>query len=199
MGDIAEWVHLPQLHRAVRAAAPQVTLHTMQISGLRLRDALGDGEVDIATGDYDLGAGCRQVLLYESSYVCAICADHPTIGAHLTLTQFKAAEHILVAPHSAFHHGETIERALTSRKVNARIVLKISHLPGVMPLLTQTDLIATIPARLARAMVQFANIRVLPPPIALPKIRVWLYWHERFHREPANEWLRNLYVQAVRA
>jgi DNA-binding transcriptional LysR family regulator len=199
MGDIAEWVHLPRLRKAVRIAAPQVALHTMQISGDRLRDALGDGEVDVATGEYDLGAGCRQILLYESSYVCVVSADHPTIGGQLTMRQFKAAEHILVAPHSAFRHGDTIERALRSRKINARIALTISHLPGVMPLLTETDLIATVPARLARAMAEFANLRLLPPPIVLPKIRVSLYWHERFHREPANEWLRDLYVRTVRA
>jgi len=192
-------VHLPQLRKAVRAAAPRVALHTMQIPGPGLRDALGGGEVDIATGDYDLGAGCRSVQMYESSYVCVMSADHPTIGAQLTLAQFKASEHILVTPHSAFHHGETIERALTSRKVNARIAVRISHLPGVLPLLTRTELIATVPARLARAMAEFANIRILPPPLPLPKIRVSLYWHERFHREPANEWLRNLYLQAMRA
>lgn len=197
MGDIAEWVHLPQLRRAVRATAPHVALHTMQISGTRLRDALGDGEVDVATGDYDLGAACRHVLLYESSYVCVLRAEHPKIRAKLTLKEFKAAEHILVAPSSAFRHSETIERALNRRSTNARIAVKVSHFHAVLPLVTDSDLIATIPERLARSMTSFANIKILEPPIPLPRIRVSLYWHERFHREPANEWLRDLYARAV--
>ena len=199
MGDIAEWIHLPQIRSVVRASAPRVRLHSMQVPGPRLGEALGDGEVDIATGDYDLGAGCRNIMLYETSYACVVRADHPEFRTRLTLEQFKAAEHILVVPASAFRHGETIERALTSRKLNARIAMQISHFHAVLPLITSSDLIATIPVRLAQAMRQFANIKVLPPPIPLPKIRVSLYWHERFHREPGNAWLRELYVKLLKA
>jgi len=64
-----------------------------------------------------------------------------------------------------------------------------------MALITSTDLIATIPGGLAQSMQQFANIKVLPPPIPLPKIRVSLYWHERFHRDPGNAWLRGVYIK----
>jgi DNA-binding transcriptional LysR family regulator len=194
MGDIAEVVQLPHLLREIRASAPHVRVHTTQIPGSRLRDALGDGEVDMATGDYDLGAGCRGVALYEAEYACVLRADHPAIGARLTLKQFKAAEHILVAPQGAFHHTQNMERALTSRKVNARIAVQISNFHGVMALITSTDLIATIPGGLAQSMRQLANIKVLPPPIPLPKIRVSLYWHERYHRDPGNAWLRGVYI-----
>jgi DNA-binding transcriptional LysR family regulator len=199
MGDIAEWIHLPQIRSAVSARAPHVRVHSMQIPGPHLGEALGDGEVDIATGDYDLGAGCRNVLLYETSYACVLRADHPEFRTRLTLEQFKAAEHILVVPTSAFRHKETIERALTSRKLSARIAMQISHFHSVLPLIASSDLIATIPVRLAQAMGQFANIKVLPVPIPLPKIRVSLYWHERFHREPGNAWLRGLYMNLLKA
>lgn len=195
MGDIAEVVHLPHLVRELRLSAPHVRLHTTQIAGSRVRDALGAGEVDVATGDYDLGASCRDVALYEGEYACVLRADHPAIGARLTLKQFKAAEHILVAPPGPSRHVQNIERALTSRTINARIAVRISHFHGVMALVTSSDLIATIPDRLARSMRQFANIKVLPPPIPLPEIKVSLYWHERFHREPGNAWLRGVYIK----
>ena len=199
MGDIAEVTQLPRLVRELRATAPHVTLHTTQIPGPRLRDALGDGEVDMATGYYEPGAGCRDVTLYEGEYACVLRADHPHIGARLTVKQYKAAEHILVAPQGPSHHAQDIERALTSRTINARIAVRISNFHGVMALVTSSDLIATIPNRLAQSMTQFANIKVLPPPIPLPKTKVSLYWHERFHREPGNEWLRGVYIKLLKA
>ena len=195
MGDIAEVVQLPHLLRELRASAPHIRLHTTQIPGPRLRDALGDGEVDMATSDDELGAACRSIALHEGEYATVLRADHPAIGSRLTLQQFKAAGHILVAPQSAFHHAQYIERALTSRKVNARIAVRISHFHGVMALITSSDLIATIPGRLAQSMQQFANIKILPPPIPLPKTKVSLYWHERFHRDPGNAWLRGVYIK----
>ena len=197
-GDIGEVVHLPRLLHEIRASAPHTRLHTTQVPGPRLRDALGDGEVDMATGDYDLGAGCRSVSQYEAEYACVLRADHPAVGARLTLKQFKAAEHVLVGAQGRSHHAQAVERALTSRRINARIAVQISHFHGVMALITSTDLIATIPGRLAQSMRQLANIKVLPPPIPLPKIRVSLYWHERFHREPGNAWLRGVYVRLLK-
>ena len=195
MGDIGEVVHLPHLLREVRTSAPHVRLHTSQIPAPRVRDALADGEVDVAAGDYDLGAGCREVLLYETEYACVLRADHPTIGSRLTLRQFKAAEHILVKPMGPSQHGQHLERALSSHDVDARVAVQISHFHGVAALVTSTDLIATIPFRLAQSMKRLAGVKVLPPPIPLPKIKVSLYWHERFHRDPGNAWLRSVYVK----
>jgi DNA-binding transcriptional LysR family regulator len=199
MGDIAEVVHLPHLVGEVRAGAPNVRLHTTLISGPRVRDALGAGEVDMATGDYDLGAGCRNIKLYESEYACVVRADHPTIGARLTLKQFKAAEHILIKPEGLSDHGAVLEKALASRDVAARVAVRIAHFHGVAALVTSTDLIATIPGRLAESMKKLVGVKVLPPPIALPKISVSLYWHERFHRDPGNAWLRSIYVKLFAA
>lgn len=195
MGELSEGVQLPRLLHELSASAPHIRLHTLQVPGPRLGDALGEGEVDMATGAYELGAACRSMVLYEREYACALRADHPVIGSELTLKQFKAAGHILVAPQTTYHHAEIVERALTSREVNARIVVQISHFHGVMALITNSDLIATIPKRLAQSMQQLANIKVLPPPIPLPKYKVTLYWHERFHRDPGNEWLRAIFIK----
>jgi DNA-binding transcriptional LysR family regulator len=74
IGDIAEVVHLPQLLREVRIGAPHCTLQTTEIPGSRLREALSEGEVDVATGDYELGTACRHVVLYESVVRVVSCA-----------------------------------------------------------------------------------------------------------------------------
>ena len=34
-----------------------------------------------------------------------------------------------------------------------------------------------------------------PPPVKLPTYDPRLFWHERFHRDPANRWLRGLYIE----
>jgi DNA-binding transcriptional LysR family regulator len=193
-GDIAEAVHLPPLLREMRKAAPEVRLHTFEVPGGRLRDALGDGEADFATGDYVLGAGCRESLLYRSEYVCVVRTGHPTVTTQLTLKQFKNLRHILVNPRGAAQHGAIVERALSRRDVAARIAVEVSHFNGVVALITSSDMIATVPRRLAETMKQFASIQVLPAPVTLPKIKISLYWHERFHRDAGSAWLRNIYL-----
>jgi DNA-binding transcriptional LysR family regulator len=194
-GDIAESAHLPRLLREVSKTAPGIRLHTLEIPGPRLRDALADGEVDIATGvDYALGAGCRQAKLHDSEYACVVRADHPTIGSQLTLKQFRAGHHILVNPRGAAHHGKIVERVLSRPDIGARIAVEISHFNALAALITSSDLIATVPSLLAQTMKQFAAIKVFSAPISLPRFTVSLYWHERFHRDPGNIWLRTIYL-----
>ena len=198
MGDIAEVVHLPKVMRELRQSAPRVRLNSLGVPGAHLNDALADGELDIATGNYQLGAGCRELLLYEGEYACVLRADHPMIRGRISLKQFKAAEHILVVPKGASPNAHVMEKVLTSRKINARIAVQVSNFLGVMALITSSDLIATIPRRLALIMQQAASINILPPPVPLPKIKVSLYWHERFHRDPGNVWLRGVYVKVFK-
>jgi DNA-binding transcriptional LysR family regulator len=34
-------------------------------------------------------------------------------------------------------------------------------------------------------------------PDGRPEFEIGLYWHDRFHRDPANKWLRDLVVQEL--
>lgn len=53
--------------------------------------------------------------------------------------------------------------------------------------LANTDLVAMLPARLIRGD---AALRVVEPPVELPGFEMLMLWHERVHRDPAHQWLR---------
>jgi len=90
MGDPAEAIQLPVLVREFRSSAPHIRLHARQVPAPMLKDALANGEVDMATGDYDLGASVRSQVLFEGGgYACVVGANHPEIGTRLTLKQFR--------------------------------------------------------------------------------------------------------------
>lgn len=39
-------------------------------------------------------------------------------------------------------------------------------------------------------------MKLLAPPVALPAYDVVLYWHDRYHRDPPNQWLRGVIADA---
>jgi DNA-binding transcriptional LysR family regulator len=71
-----------------------------------------------------------------------------------------------------------------------------SHAPA--PLIAASDLIITLPERVARIVCASHSLRSVPLPIKLPAFDVVLAWHERVHRDPANAWLRDQVLQAMR-
>ena len=55
---------------------------------------------------------------------------------------------------------------------------------------SETDLVLTMPRRYARILnAQFGN-RLLPFPLEVPAFDTYVYWHANAAGDPANEWLR---------
>jgi len=91
-------------------------------------------------------------------------------------------------------HGEVdglLERAGIQRKM--RLVLP--HFIAVGHVLQTTDLIATLPERFAERCEAPFGLVTSPHPARLPDIAINLFWHAKFNRDPANLWMRQLFVE----
>jgi DNA-binding transcriptional LysR family regulator len=67
----------------------------------------------------------------------------------------------------------------------------------VPALIEASDLVATVPARLARRW--GPRVAVLPPPCEVPGFSVAMAWHPRAHPHPAHAWLRETLREALAA
>ena len=56
----------------------------------------------------------------------------------------------------------------------------------------ETDLILTLPRRIAMLFAKGANLAILEPPIELGQYDYMQIWHERIDRDPLHIWLRDL-------
>ncbi|MEO7400343.1 MAG: LysR family transcriptional regulator [Polaromonas sp.] len=191
MTDIGERVFLPDLLRRLSTVAPGLNIRTVQIPGKEMREALESGEMDLAVGFIpDLNAGYYQQRLFNRSYVCVTRSDHPVIKDTLSLKQYLAASHAIVSAPGTGH--DVVERVLTEKGLKRRIALHVRHFLAIPLIVANTDLIVTIPAMLAESYLPAGNIKLLTPPVKLPVYSIKQYWHERFHEDAANRWLRGL-------
>ena len=192
MTDIGEQVFLPRLVKRLGDVAPGVSLRTVQLPVKEMREALEAGEIDLAVGFIpDLAAGYYQQKLFKRSYVCVVRRDHPKIGDTLTLKQYLNASHAIVSAPGTGH--EVVERVITQKGLDRRIVLHITHFLAIPLIVGNTDLMVTVPTMLAESYLPISNIKLLEPPIKMPSYAIKQYWHERFHEDPANRWLRELF------
>jgi DNA-binding transcriptional LysR family regulator len=193
MTDIGERTILPLLCSLLAVHAPGISIETCQPNLKELREGLAAGDIDLAAGVLpDLGAGIRHQVYVRSSYVCMVRAGHPAIRGSLSLQQFRQASHVVVtsSASTATGHAQAIERAL--RNANARIAVRNAHYLALPGIILGTDLVATLPKGLGDLMQENVKVRIFPPPVALPSFQAHIYWHERYHREPGNKWLRGV-------
>jgi DNA-binding transcriptional LysR family regulator len=91
-------------------------------------------------------------------------------------------------------HGK-VDELLERRRVARNVLLTVPHFVAVGHILHQSNMVATVPERLAKALVTPFDLVYVKHPATLPEIAINLFWHAKFHRDPANEWLRRLIVR----
>lgn len=186
--DISEIVLLPALLNHLRKVAPGVHIEIEKISTDSAR-RLESGAADIAVGFMpDLEAGFYQQTLFTQDFVCLAAKDHPRIGAKLSKAAFLKEAHIVVGSSGTGH--SIVDKVLAQHNLHRDVVLRLPSFLGVARIVAQTELLVIVPRRLGNTLASQEAIRLLAPPVPLPSYAVKQHWHERFHADAGNVWLR---------
>jgi DNA-binding transcriptional LysR family regulator len=193
MSDLGQIEFLPPLVEQVRRVAPQVRLEAVALELEDIGAALAAGSLDLAVGFLPaLGPPLRRQPLFRDPYVCLFRRDHPAIGERLTRKAFLEASHVLVSYRGGHR---VVEDALVRAGLAQRIVLRVPHFTVVPIVLERSDLILTLPQRVARVFERRGSLRSLPPPVPIAAADVATHWHERFDADAGNRWLREQLVE----
>jgi DNA-binding transcriptional LysR family regulator len=195
LSDAGEMVLLPRLLKRLRREAPGVDIASLQLPPAELEAAMEEGTVDLAVGYFpDLVKEVYyQQRLFSQPFVCLMNAKRELPGGRLTLKAFLEASHAVVRPQG--RSQEVFERKLEERGLARRVALSIPHFMSVPFVVMTSDLIATVPEAVAESFARMAGLKVAPLPLPMDKVDLKQHWHARFHRDPANQWLRRLFVR----
>jgi DNA-binding transcriptional LysR family regulator len=189
MTDIGELVFLPGLLACLREQAPRASLRTVALSGGDTPAALARGEVDLAIGFLpELREGWYQQRLFEQRYVVLRRAPGP-----LTRAGYVRAEHLAIESPGTGHR--VVEQALRAQGVHRRVALQVPDFLAAVMLVARTDLVCTVPLKLAQAAAESLPVQSTPVPFELPAFTIHQYWHPRAHRDAAVQWLRERVAQ----
>jgi DNA-binding transcriptional LysR family regulator len=194
--DYVEYAILPRLVDYLEAHAPLARLAVRAMDFGAVGRQLETGEVDLGI----LGAGfappnARSRPLYLERFVCVVRRDHPRLKERLSLDEFCALEHLLVAPSGGGFTAQT-DDALAAIGRRRQVRLSVPHFLLVPEILVRSDMIAVLPERLARGYRD--RFRIFEPPLEMPPFAIVEVWHERTHRDLALVWLRQALADLTR-
>ena len=196
MTDISEIVILPRLMNHLRRAAPEVGIVAEKITPDSPK-RLESGEVDVAIGFMPhLEAGFYQKTLFTQNFVCLAAKNHPRIRGELTKQALLAEKHIRVATSGTGH--SIVDKTLAMHGVHREVVLHLSSFLGVARVVAETELLVLVPKMLGITIQMQEQVQILPLPFDIPSYAVKQHWHDRFHAEPGNIWLRRTVADLFR-
>jgi DNA-binding transcriptional LysR family regulator len=183
---------LPPLIAAVAATAPGVSLRAVPLDSHAFELKLETGEADLALGAFPKAAGyLRRQKLFSDGYLSVMRKRHPHLIKARSRAGFLEQRHILVTASETGHaaHGEA-QRVLASEIAPSNILLRLPSFIAGAIVASQIDAVATLPANLADSIAGPLGLVAFKTPIALPRIEIAQYWHERYHRDAAHRWIR---------
>jgi DNA-binding transcriptional LysR family regulator len=198
-GDYAELVLLAPLVRRLTREAPGIDIWMTQLSLGReeMVTQLAAGAADLAIGpprrDWPEGVFAR--TLFEERFRCVMRRGHPGATGKLTLARYCALSHLLVSPRGT--PGSLIDDALAALGKTRRIVAGVPHFAVAPHVVAGSDLVATLGTHVVEACAGPLGLVVKPLPFEMPPFAITMTWHERVHRDPVQQWLRDQIVAAA--
>jgi DNA-binding transcriptional LysR family regulator len=153
------------------------------------------GELDIAVGSFiNEPAGFYRQRIFDDEMVCILRADHPAVEGGLTFKDYVEMPHGVITVAGT---DVLINAAFKKQGLKRRSLLSFPHFMAAPLIVARSDLVVTLPRRMADIFTGAANLAICTPPIPLKKLTIYQLWHERSKNDPAHVWLRSFIYQRL--
>ncbi|MDR9752508.1 LysR family transcriptional regulator [Pseudomonas sp. SZMC_28357] len=191
MLDVGEVVCLPPILKELARVAPMARMNTVGGGMEETLNGLATGRIDLAMGYMPtLQTDIHRLPVFSQHYVCVMRREHPMANTTMTLDDFITRDHLLVEAGGTGH--QALERALIDAGGADCIRIRLPHHLSSPHVLLETDVVWTLPCALANTLARYFPLVIQPLPLRIPSFEIDLYWHDRFHRDPQNKWLREM-------
>jgi DNA-binding transcriptional LysR family regulator len=151
------------------------------------------GLIDLLIHGGTAPAPLRSQALFEEGYACLLSSDHPLAQRPRTsLEDYLGCSHIVIDVIDG-RQGH-VDRQLESLGKPRRASITIPYHAAAAAAVAGTELVATLPARLAARHAVPGITAVIPAPDQIGTMTYAMSWHPRLDSDAAQRWLRQTIV-----
>jgi DNA-binding transcriptional LysR family regulator len=190
--DYVGYVLGPKLAASFAEHAPRARLDLIP-----LRSSAVSRDLESAAFDLVIASGIRETArirverLFSERWRSVARKGHPRVAKQFSARAYASEPHVVVKSGDA--QLAKIDPALSDPGRKRSAGVSVPHFLLVPEIVAQSDLVATLPERIARA--GNGRLQVLAPPVKLAGFAVQQAWHERSDEDPAHLWLRGLVAE----
>jgi DNA-binding transcriptional LysR family regulator len=159
-------------------------------------DAMDRGRIDLLLrGDDGLVPPRfpRQVI-FEEKIVCVVSKDGQR-GNKLTRQQYLDGLHVGI---DTFGGSQSIpDQRLAASQQKRRVAFTVPFHNVAISMVSGTNLIATVPKRMAMDYAQNPKLKIMKAPKPLDAFSYLMVWHPRMNSDAAHIWLRHIIVEVA--
>lgn len=171
--------------------APDARFAMRFISGSAALETARSGSVDLLVGRYDtLPPDFSSLHLSDEGYSVVSRRNCAHLRDGLTLDRYVAADHMLVS-FSGDLYGSA-DQALSRLGKARRVVASVPSFLTALATAGQSDVITTVPARLARQYRNAFNLDIFETPFPISPFQLSIVSHRRTDTDQGLKWLKSV-------
>jgi len=207
---------LPRLIQRLAETAPNIDLRIFPLSRLDAVRQLEGDRLDLLIGWFGrLPDTLHRSTLYKEQEAMVVRPGHPLTKGRITKRRLFEFPHVVVEMTGTEEHEQDgfldeegvsrhvwIERALLEfqdKQVSllGRAAVCVPYFAAVAPILEMTDMVATLPRRLAVWLVERKSIVLLKLPYKPITVDIEIVWHNRLAPDPGFGWIREVLASSA--
>lgn len=192
--DYAASVLFPQVLTQLGKLAPKMTIEILPWQDSAFRQ-LESNALDLVIWANTAPAELRSQELFQDHFMCLVRKGHPIGNQPLTLERYLSFAHVMVT--LGHQRQGLVDRAFEEMGLSRRVQLKTPYFTSAAWMIENSDLIVTLPGRLARRLVRISKTRLVRPQIDFLTFRYLQVWHPRMDGYPAHRWLRDVFEKVA--
>jgi DNA-binding transcriptional LysR family regulator len=190
--DYLDPLFLPLFVTQVKAQAPlcKIEIHPLSPDS-NYHAHLSLGHVDLVIGNWlKPPEELHMARLFGDEIVSLVSADHPAVRRGWDVDTWLASEHIAPTP---LHPGARgiIDQMLDALSLQRNITARCAHFSLIPDMVASTLLVMTTGRQYCERFAARLPVKMLPCPVALPRLMYYQLWHERTHASSSARWLRD--------
>src|SRR4029077_4242267 len=189
MNAHASMIILPALMDQIRAVSPNVRVEASAWNNQRYEEVAA-GRLDAALSAEAAPRFLETEVLGNFDFVCLVGSAQRVRCRRRTLKQYLQLPHVLI---DTWEGQQTlVDRPLAQLGVKRLVALSMPFFVPAIFAIARTDLILTVPRKLAAATAALSGVRMIEASREIGAFPYFMAWHPRVAREPSHVWFRQL-------
>jgi len=197
--DYIELLLMPELSGHIEKMAPGIDLHVKRTEASFPVSQLENGSLDVVLGFESVlnpPAHLQREYLFSDKMACVVRLDHSLLSKPPSLEEFVSVPHMLISRTGS--NVGIIDQKLAELGLERRIKLIVPHFLSAPLIVAKTDMILTLPYRIAEQFTKIAPLAIFSLPFELPDYDLCMIWHPLMDKDPAHQWLRDKILHLAR-
>jgi DNA-binding transcriptional LysR family regulator len=127
--------------------------------------------------------------IFDDKIVCLVRRGHPLSHGRVRLAVYLKWKHVAGGGMPGL-----VQRNLDRIGVKPDVQLRVPF-SVLGPVVERTDMIATVPHRMAKRIAAMSKTQIVTAPQEFQRFTYLQIWHPRYDSDPAHKWLRELVKQ----